>query len=310
MRTSRSSGGANQTFIINYALTRPTVSIVRQDGADLRYYIYLPDGKLLYSLEASDGSPRFYHFDEAGSTLFLTGDDGSITDSYAVTPYGEQVDHTGLSDNPFTFLGQYGVVQEGATGLYYMGFRYYDSVTARFLTRAPGVEPDLRHPNLYQYATSDSRSAGSRAARLRRRRRAAKGHQAMRKVRRLCATAVVTLLMAPMTGCSADDFFAAIFLSLACAADAFGPDPCGEIRLSNAVSQYWGARNNCHNDGSAACASICPLRSQLLEAAAEQCSNLQEQAQHAVVPSGPRQCNLGLDAQGALADASAIAGCP
>jgi len=64
-----------------------------------------PDGRLLYSLEASDGSPRFYHFDEAGSTLFLTGDDGSITDSYAITPYGEQVDHTGPSDNPFTFSG-------------------------------------------------------------------------------------------------------------------------------------------------------------------------------------------------------------
>jgi hypothetical protein len=36
-----------------------------------------------------------------------------------------------------------------------MGFRYYDSAAARFLTRAPGVEPDLKHPNPYQYARSN-----------------------------------------------------------------------------------------------------------------------------------------------------------
>ena len=155
MRTSRNAAGASQTYVINYALARPALSIVRQDGADLRYYVYLPDGRLLYSLDAAGDSRSFYHFDEAGSTLFLTGDDGAITDYYAGTPYGEQVDHTGPSDNPFTYLGAYGVFQEGATGLYYMGFRYYDSATARFLTKAPGLEPDLRYPNLYQYAKSN-----------------------------------------------------------------------------------------------------------------------------------------------------------
>jgi hypothetical protein len=77
---------------------------------------YIP--VLLYSLDATSDSRSFYHFDEAGSTLFLTGDDGAITDSYAGAPYGEQVDHTGASDNPFAYLGAYGVLQEGATGLY------------------------------------------------------------------------------------------------------------------------------------------------------------------------------------------------
>jgi len=43
---------------------------------------FLPDGSLLYSIEAADGSHRYYSFDEAGSTTMLTGDDGSIVDAY------------------------------------------------------------------------------------------------------------------------------------------------------------------------------------------------------------------------------------
>src|SRR5260370_30458932 len=127
MRTSRNAAGASQTYVINYALARPALSIVRQDGAVLRYYVYLPDGRLLYSLDAAGDSRSFYHFDEAGSTLFLTGDDGAITDYYAGTPYGEQVDHTRPKDNPFTYLGPYRWLQELAACLYYMGFPSYHS---------------------------------------------------------------------------------------------------------------------------------------------------------------------------------------
>ncbi len=155
MRISRSSGDATRTYAINYGLAHPAVSIARQGGADLRYYVYLPDGTLLYSIEAVDSRHSFFHFDEMGSTVFLTADDGSITDGYGITPYGEQVDHTGSSDNPFTFLGAHGVMQEGSTGLFYMGLRYYDSSTARFLTRAPGVELDFKAMNPYQYARSN-----------------------------------------------------------------------------------------------------------------------------------------------------------
>jgi hypothetical protein len=133
----------------------------------------------------------------------------------------------------------------------------------------------------------------------------------MRKVRRLCATAVVVLLMAPMTGCTADDFFGAAFLSLGCATSGFGPDPCIAYRLSIAAGRYRTALENCIKDLSACASSICPLRSQLLELAAEQCTNLQEQAQHATVPSGSpqSQCNVGSD-QDTVDNARALGGCP
>jgi RHS repeat-associated protein len=124
---------------------------VRQNGADQRYYVYLPDGKLLYSIEADGNKRHFYHFDESGNTAFLTDDGGNVTDAYSMTPYGENLNHTGTSDNPFTFQGQYGVIQE-APGLFYMRSRHYDSATARFLTPDPAVTGDPRGVAPYSYA--------------------------------------------------------------------------------------------------------------------------------------------------------------
>src|SRR5260370_28329805 len=103
-------------------------------------------------MEAADNTRHFYHFDETGSTSFLTDDSGAVTDSYAITPYGETVIQPGSTANPFTFQGRFGVMQEGATGLFYMRARYYDSVTARFLSRDPLAALDPRELNPYQFA--------------------------------------------------------------------------------------------------------------------------------------------------------------
>jgi YD repeat-containing protein len=86
---SIANGSTTNSFKFNYALRLPAVSVVQQNGADLRYYVYLPNGKLLYSIEAADNSRHFYHFDEQGNTAFLTDDAGNITDSYSISPYGE-----------------------------------------------------------------------------------------------------------------------------------------------------------------------------------------------------------------------------
>jgi len=103
-----------------------------------RYYVYTPDGKLLYAVDPAHPSVKFYHFDHLGSTLFLTDESGAITDAYAYDPYGRLIGRTGTDPQPFTYVGQYGVRQEGNDGtLYQMRTRYYDSITAAFLTRDP-----------------------------------------------------------------------------------------------------------------------------------------------------------------------------
>ncbi len=97
---SSTATGAAQSFVINHLFRYPALSIVRNGAADVRYYVYLPDGTLIYSIEASNGARHFYHFDEMGNTALLTGDDGKLSDSYVITPYGEIADHAGTTKIP------------------------------------------------------------------------------------------------------------------------------------------------------------------------------------------------------------------
>ncbi len=155
MKYSSASGGSTREYIWNYAFGMPSISVVRQGGNDLRYYVHLPVGRLLHSIEASDNSRHFYHFDEMGTTLFLTDDGGTVTDSYGITTYGNVTAITGTTENPFTFLGAYGVMQEGDTDLYYMRARYYDSTTGRFISHDPVRSISPRSVNPYQYASGN-----------------------------------------------------------------------------------------------------------------------------------------------------------
>jgi RHS repeat-associated protein len=155
LRTSVAANGTTQNYVLNYATGLPTIATVRSGGADQRYYIYEPGGHLLYAMEAGDDSHHYYHFDNEGSTTLLTDDNGTVTDSYAYTPYGEVVASSGTTVNPFTWLGDLGIMQEGTTGLYYMRQRYYDSTTARFLSPDPLKQPQPDGVNPYVYAMAD-----------------------------------------------------------------------------------------------------------------------------------------------------------
>ena len=151
-RTSRTEGGTTHSYLWNYALGLPSISVLKEAGINLRYFIHTPGGTLLYSIEAEDNSRRFYQYDEMGNTLFLTDDSGSVISSYAYSPYGELLSTTGSLDNPFTWQGKFGVMQEGSNGLYYMRARYYDSQTERFISRDPLKRWGPANINPYQYA--------------------------------------------------------------------------------------------------------------------------------------------------------------
>ncbi|MBM4431560.1 MAG: hypothetical protein FJ026_14620, partial [Chloroflexi bacterium] len=119
-----------------------------------RFYVYTPGGGLLYSVDAATRQASFYHFDHLGSTLFLSGAGGAVSDAYAYDPYGNLLGHSGSSDQPFTYAGRYGVRWEAVGELYQMGLRYYDPLAARFLTRDPlwPALPDPLSLNPYGYA--------------------------------------------------------------------------------------------------------------------------------------------------------------
>jgi len=164
---TRSADGVTTHYYYNHALGmapivaegQETASAARQTTPDTifpaRYYVYTPDGALLYSVDR-DGRPTFYHFDRTGSTLALTDGSGAVTDAYAYDPYGKLLAHTGTSTQPFTFVGQWGVRHEAGT-LYQMRARYYDAGTQRFLSREPSGQRiyDPLQINPYQYAKGD-----------------------------------------------------------------------------------------------------------------------------------------------------------
>ncbi len=138
---ARKSGGVTTHFHHNNAIIRNP--IVAEQDADTsvfsRYYVWSPQGTLLYGIDAgSTNSVFFYHFDKIGTTIALTNGDGSVSDAYAYDPFGRLLQHTGSSTQPFLFVGKSGVRSEGANGLLYqMGRRYYDATTQSFLIREP-----------------------------------------------------------------------------------------------------------------------------------------------------------------------------
>jgi RHS repeat-associated protein len=158
---TRTEAGASTEFFYNQALgMSPAVAERDGDtGAMLRYYVWTPEGRLLYMIDAAHGNAvRFVHCDQVGSTLALTDAGGELTDAYAYDPYGRLQRHEGDSPQPFTFVGAWGVRQEGAGGdLYQMRARTYDASTGRFLSPEP-LWPDLFDPkalNPYAYAGGD-----------------------------------------------------------------------------------------------------------------------------------------------------------
>jgi len=154
-RTARS---ATTHYYYNHAIAGAPVVAERnaESGQMQRYYVWTPEGRLLYLIDALDGNQvYFYHFDQAGTTLALTDMNGEVTDAYAYDPYGRILARTGNNSQPFTFVGAWGVRQEGSAGdLYQMRARWYDAVDGRFLAPEP-LWPRISDPmllNPYQYA--------------------------------------------------------------------------------------------------------------------------------------------------------------
>jgi RHS repeat-associated protein len=102
-------------------------------GQIIAYYIY--SGVRLSAMKYSSVS-YFYHFDNTGNTIALTDGSGNINLAYAYEPFGRVSNKSSSIPNPFTYVGAYGVMDEGG-GLYFMKNRYYDGKTGRFIQRDP-----------------------------------------------------------------------------------------------------------------------------------------------------------------------------
>ena len=87
--------------------------------------------------------------------MALSDGSGNVTDAYAYEPFGNTTVQ-GSSHNPFRFVGQYGVMDDG-NGLHHMRARYYRPDLRRFvsLDALYGEVNDPMTLNRYQYVSGN-----------------------------------------------------------------------------------------------------------------------------------------------------------
>ena len=118
------------------------------NGNPVAHYVHA--GGLISRVDAGN-APAFYHFDALGSTSEITDATGTARNRYTYLPFGDNLSAAENIQNPFTFVGEFGVVHEGH-GLEFMRTRYFDPVAGRFTQRDPiGMAGGL---NLYAYAAN------------------------------------------------------------------------------------------------------------------------------------------------------------
>jgi RHS repeat-associated protein len=118
-------------------------------GTITAYYVY---GHGLLSKITPSGQAYYYHYDGLGSTIAITDLSGAIKNKYAYDTYGKvlnQVEDPQVP-NPFKYIGEYGVMDDG-NGLLYMRARYYDPEVGRFINKDP-IGFGGGDLNLYAYA--------------------------------------------------------------------------------------------------------------------------------------------------------------
>ncbi|HEY7118261.1 MAG TPA: RHS repeat-associated core domain-containing protein, partial [Tepidisphaeraceae bacterium] len=99
----------------------------------------------------------WYDFDALGSTAGLSNALGTYGDKYSYSPFGGILTATTAVNNPFQFVGQFGVMHE-APDIDSMRFRFTSSNLGRFITADP-LSYAGRDQNLYRYAGNDPLSA-------------------------------------------------------------------------------------------------------------------------------------------------------
>jgi RHS repeat-associated protein len=93
------------------------------------------------------GSSAFYEQDGLGSVTSLSNSTAALGNSYTYDTFGSIVSSTGSVGNPFQYTGR---DSDPETGLHYNRARYYDPMTARFLSEDPiGFSGGI---NFYRYA--------------------------------------------------------------------------------------------------------------------------------------------------------------
>lgn len=117
----------------------PNAFVSIRNGVAVTRHVYAA-GQRVSSVMGGDEKERVYwtHSDHLGSTQFTTDIDGKVHEHYEHLPFGESwVEQTSGSDpSAHRFMGR---ELDQETGLQYVGARYYDPKTTRWLSTDPAL---------------------------------------------------------------------------------------------------------------------------------------------------------------------------
>lgn len=140
--------GIDDNLLVEYSPTK---------NNELIEYVHI-GGKRVAQLSTSTGVAQqatYFHNDVAGSPTLATNETGAVAWRESYRPYGEKLKlETAASGNRVGFAGK---PFDNQTGLSFMGARYYDPITGRFMGMDPVEfqEKNIQSFNRYAYANNN-----------------------------------------------------------------------------------------------------------------------------------------------------------
>jgi RHS repeat-associated protein len=146
-RLIKDKGGDVTRYVLDTSTALPNVLAETDQLGNLKIkYLY---GLGLIAREDTNGI-HYYHFDPRGSTIAVSDNTGQVTDAYAFDAFGNWANRLGYLENPFTYVGHFGLMDEGG-GNYFVRERYYDSALGRFLNKDRYLGEDRDPTSLHRY---------------------------------------------------------------------------------------------------------------------------------------------------------------
>ena len=148
-RRSATRNGVTRKYTLDLLNNNAVLVETDVNGNVIYYYIYGPSG-LISRINASNET-RYYVYDYRGSTVAMTdaNNAANITHKYQYDDFGKLLRSIETDENPFRFVGKYGVMYEN-DALTFMRARYYDPEIGRFLSEDP-----VWSTYLYSYADNN-----------------------------------------------------------------------------------------------------------------------------------------------------------
>ena len=125
---------------VNYLWNPLNDNIVREfddAGATVAEYTTESDEFGNVISQRRDGEDGYFHFDGVGSTLAVTNQAGTVTDSRGYSAFGETTEESGITAFPFQFVGRHSYYLDKQNEEYSVRRRHYDPPCARWFSIDP-----------------------------------------------------------------------------------------------------------------------------------------------------------------------------